>query len=262
MYFYFNKSEYYISSKKYPYISDEQIRSHNQSAKELESLIQKYSQLDAENQRIIGVSSAAVGLLLAALAFFIILGATNSHYFAFLSAICTLCWGSAAAYYVAEFILGSGPELKLQESIIREKTQYLNNQLLAFEELKKKHAQYWLSMNGWQFEKEVAKLYEAHGYRTVVTKGSDDGGIDIFLTKNDTRIGVQCKNYHKPVTPAVIRELAGAMMHENLDGGIVIASSGYTKRAKEFAENKPITLLDINDVLQMHGNSLVNKGEY
>lgn len=148
------------------------------------------------------------------------------------------------------------PNLKLLEVDIKEKIQNLDNRLLEFEKLKKNYAEYWLSMNGWRFEKEVAKLYSAHGYSTVVTRGSDDGGIDIFLTKNGARFGVQCKNHSKPVAQAVIRELAGAMLHEGLDGGVVVVSSGYTKRAKEFAENKNIRLLDINDVLKMHAATL------
>ena len=87
-------------------------------------------------------------------------------------------------------------------------------------------------------------------------KGSGDGGIDIFLEKAGRRYGVQCKNHHKAIGPAAIRDLYGAMSHEGLDAGIFIASSGYTKGAKEFARNKAITLLDINNVLRMHAATL------
>lgn len=261
MYFYFDKSKYYISAKKYPYVSQEQIRNHNQAAEELEMLTKKGSQLSAEIEKRNNTGAMILGLLLAAPVFFLVLNAgENNFYLALFNtvfpALLTFGVGYGIAFGIAEFISKNNPELKSQESIIRKKTQCLDKQLLTFEGLKKKHAQYWLSMDGWRFEREVAKLYAAHGYDAVVTKGSDDGGIDIFLTRNNTRLGVQCKNYHKPVAQAVIRELAGAMMHENLDGGIVIASSGYTKRAKEFAENKPIKLLDINDVLRMHAKTL------
>ena len=106
--------------------------------------------------------------------------------------------------------------------------------------------------------KEKSRNYIEHVVMMQwLQKAADDGGIDILLTKNGARFGVQCKNWHKPVAQSIVRELAGAILHANLDGGIVIASSGYTKRAKEFVESEAINikLLDMNDVLRMHGAS-------
>lgn len=259
MYLYFDKSKYYISAKKYPYVSQEQISEHNEAVREVEQLKANASELQAAEERSTTIVGLMIGALLCIPVFWLYISylskddTTLALVFSAFFSIPIL----GTSYGLFSQYLPSSSELKSQEAIIKDKLQYLDKRLLAFEELKKKHAQYWLSMDGWQFEKEIAKLYESQGYDAVVTKGSDDGGIDIFLIKNGTRLGVQCKNYHKPVAQAVIRELAGAMLHENLDGGIVIASSGYTKRAKEFAENKPIKLLDINDILRMHANAFV-----
>ena len=128
-----------------------------------------------------------------------------------------------------------------------ERTEYSINQNI----LKKKQS-HWLSMSGWEFEKEIAKLYEHQGYRASITKGSGDGGIDIVLYKDGVKSVVQCKNHHKPIGPASVRDLYGAMAHERVKKGIFISSNGYTRGAKEFSMAKQISLLDINDVIRMH----------
>lgn len=261
MYFYFDKSKYYISTKRYPYISKEQIKRHNDFAYEVEKLTKRAAELSEQDEKAKGIAGLAIGSVPCLIIFIMLLSNADMG---FIGAVYTTLFISIPILGVCYGISANLPasnEVKVLESSVKEQTEYLDSQLVEFEQLKKNYAEYWLSMNGWQFEKEVAKLYQAHGYDAVVTKGSDDGGIDIFLTKNGERLGVQCKNYRKPAAQVVVRELAGAMMHEQLDGGIVIASSGYTKRAKEFAENKPIKLLDINDVLRMHGNVLASKGE-
>lgn len=261
MYFYFDKGKYYVSAKKYPYLSSEQIREHNNAVREVEELTKEareQSKLDESNKAIVGLVVGSIPCVV----IFIFLASGQMGFVGALFSIIFISIPILGVSYGVSQNLPANSDLKVLESDIESRTEYLNNELLNFEELKKKYAQYWLSMNGWQFEKEVAKLYEAHGYEAVVTKGSDDGGIDIFLTKDGVKLGVQCKNYHKPAAQVVIRELAGAMLHENLDGGIVIASSGYTKRAKEFAENKPIELLNINDVLRMHADTLAMNKEY
>ena len=254
MYFYFDKNKYYVSAKKYPYISNERINRYNDSARELEQLTKIAAKRQSDDEKSRTSISLIIGVALCVAAWGLILSYMGKDGYVLALVISLPILG--LCYGVLSQSLPVSSELRLLESSIKEKTEHLNSELLVFDNLKKRQAQYWLSMDGWQFEKEIAKLYEAHGYHAVVTKGSDDGGIDIFLAKNGTRLGVQCKNHSKPVAQAVIRELAGAMLHENLDGGIVIASSGYTKRAKEFVENKPIKLLDIHDVLRMHAGAL------
>ena len=159
--------------------------------------------------------------------------------------------GYGLAYGLAGLFSKNNPELESLELAIQEKVAYLDENLRIIKEIEKRHQTYWLNLNGWQFEKEIANKYEDYGYDAIVTKGSGDGGIDIFLEKDGLRYGVQCKNHRAPVGPSAVRDLFGAMAHEKLDGGVFIASTGYTKGAIEFARNKPIQLLDINDVLKM-----------
>jgi restriction system protein len=62
---------------------------------------------------------------------------------------------------------------------------------------------------------------------------------------------VQCKNHTAPVSPSVVRELYGVLLHEEADGAVLVATGGFSNAAKEFAEGKPITLLDSSDVFRM-----------
>ena len=257
----FFKDRYFVSAKKCPYISKEQIKQHNSVVNEVEQLVKEESKLRSEAEKTSKRVSIIVGLSLAGMSYYYFL--THSWQDEIVGLI-TLSIPAFVifiyAYWIINAILDSSinnrHDLRELEETIKEQKGYLEGELSKFKELEKKYAKYWLNLSGYQFEKEVAKLYEAHGYDVQVTKGSGDGGIDIFLEKAGRRYGVQCKNHHKAIGPAAIRDLYGAMSHEGLDAGIFIASSGYTKGAKEFARNKAITLLDINNVLRMHAATL------
>ena len=259
---FFFKDEYLVSAKKCPYISKEQIKQHNSVVNEVEQLVKEERKLRSEAEKTSNRVSIVVGLSLAGMFYYYFL--THSWQDKIFSGLIELsipaCMIFIYAYCIVNAIFDSSinnrHDLRELEQAIKEKQAYLDGELRKFKELEKKYAEYWLNLSGHQFEKEVAKLYEAHGYDVQVTKGSGDGGIDIFLEKAGRRYGVQCKNHHKAIGPAAIRDLYGTMSHEGLDAGIFIASSGYTKGAKEFAYNKAITLLDINDVLRMHAATL------
>jgi restriction endonuclease family protein len=259
---FFFKDKYLVSAKKCPYISKEQIKQHNSVVNEVEQLAKEENKLRSEAEKTSNMVSIAVGLSLVGMFYYHLL--THSWQDKIFSGLIELSIPASMiftyAYVIVNAILDSSinrrHDLRELEQTIKEKKAYLDGELSKFKELEKKYAKYWLNLSGYQFEKEVAKLYEAHGYDVQVTKGSGDGGIDIFLEKAGRRYGVQCKNHHKAIGPAAIRDLYGAMSHEGLDAGIFIASSGYTKGAKEFARNKAITLLDINNVLRMHAATL------
>lgn len=116
----------------------------------------------------------------------------------------------------------------------------------------------WTSMSGHVFEKQVGELYRQMGYFVEVTKGSGDGGIDIYLEKSGIRYAVQCKNHNKPISPAAVRDLYGAMMHDRLSNGVFISSGGFTKGAREFAKGK-MELLEVRDLVRMNSQIMVAK---
>lgn len=113
--------------------------------------------------------------------------------------------------------------------------------------------QYWCQFNGWEFEKEVAKLYRTGGFDAQVTKGSNDGGVDIILRDEYNRITiVQCKHHKNPVSVEPIRALWGCMQDFNADSATFIASSGFTNGCYEFVKDKPnYTLLTLDDLAHL-----------
>lgn len=111
--------------------------------------------------------------------------------------------------------------------------------------------EFWTKMDGWTFEREIAQLFQSHGFDAEVTKGSGDGGVDIFLRKGSALQVVQCKQHSAAVPPSVIRDLYGVLMHHKADKAILVSTSGFTSAAIQFASGKPIHLLGLDEILAM-----------
>ena len=58
------------------------------------------------------------------------------------------------------------------------------------------------------------------------------------------KIAVQAKLYTKTVSPGYVRDLYGTMQHEGATLGIMITTSGYGPGSVEFANGKPLHLID------------------
>ena len=132
-----------------------------------------------------------------------------------------------------------------------------NSALKEYTELNDRmHRDFWLNLNGYSFETEIAKLYERLGYSAQITPKSGDGGVDIILEKDGKRIAVQCKHHSKPVGPAPVRELLGVVASQDFDSGIFISLNGYTKNAISEANlsKVQISLLSLYDILALLKN--------
>ena len=96
------------------------------------------------------------------------------------------------------------------------------------------------------FEFLVSESYRRKGYkvRENLSAGAD-GGVDLVLTKDNEVTLVQCKQWKTKAIPVTtIRELYGVMMAKNAQKGVVVCSGAFTKDAMDFAEGKPIELID------------------
>ena len=115
-----------------------------------------------------------------------------------------------------------------------------------------KERQWWWTLDGWQFEQEVANVFRINGYNAKVTKGSGDGGVDIILKRNGRTSIVQCKHYQNPVPPEPIRALWGCKDDFGADEVILVASSGITDMGARFVQNKPnFKVLNLDDIIIM-----------
>lgn len=142
---------------------------------------------------------------------------------------------------------GDNKELQKLEKALKE----YENALKEYEyqqNLKKR--QYWEKMNGREFEIAVAHYFKNQGYNVELTQCSNDGGIDIILYSNNTKIYVQCKHYKNYVGIAPARELYGVMRADNVSYGYLVTMNGFTKGVYQFVNDKNIYLLTIDDLIQ------------
>lgn len=120
--------------------------------------------------------------------------------------------------------------------------------------LAKSKKEFWVNLDPYEFEIEVAKLFEKHKYSAYLTKGSGDGGVDIILDKNGQKIAVQCKHHASPVGPNYIRELIGVTASQDYSACIFVSLNGYTKTAENEARQSKvkIELLSLPDLISLN----------
>ena len=82
------------------------------------------------------------------------------------------------------------------------------------------------------------------GYEVQHTGQVGDAGIDILLNDELGKTIVQCKKYSSKVGVATVRELYGSLIDSKTNHGVIVTTDDYTSGAKEFAEGKPIKLIN------------------
>ena len=117
--------------------------------------------------------------------------------------------------------------------------------------LNRKNFSYWSSIDPYEFEREIAVLFESKGFQVTVTKGSGDGGIDILMSKDNKKSIVQCKRYKTKVSPSTVRDLYGVMVSGKYHAGYVVCPSGFSKKSFEFSKDKKIVLIGLKRIMEM-----------
>lgn len=143
-------------------------------------------------------------------------------------------------------IIISVPGIKALYSSLRKKN--ILKRQKSFETLK--------ALTWRQFEELVSEAYRQKGFRVVENQnpGPDDG-IDVLIKKCGKTYIVQCKHWRNGVIGVkIVREMFGVMVAESADGVIIVTSGRFTKEARAFAFEKPITLLDGKGLLSLIQN--------
>lgn len=103
-------------------------------------------------------------------------------------------------------------------------------------------------LSGVEFERVCQQLVEKMGFETETTKASGDGGIDLIAYNRQPLLSgkyiIQCKRYTGSVGEPIIRDLYGVVMSERANKGILMTTGTFTKSAVNFADGKPIELID------------------
>tara|TARA_B100001059_G_scaffold53555_1_gene47823 strand:- start:66628 stop:67512 length:885 start_codon:yes stop_codon:yes gene_type:complete len=97
-----------------------------------------------------------------------------------------------------------------------------------------------------EFEMLVGQFFREKGYKVTETVEGADGGVDLHLTADDSKIYlVQCKHWKASKVPVnIVRELYGVMMAKSAVGAFVVTSGQFTDDAQAFANGKNIKLID------------------
>ena len=100
-----------------------------------------------------------------------------------------------------------------------------------------------------ELEKLAEQVYRKLGYSVQHVGQTGDHGIDVLLINpNNQKEIVQCKQWSKPVGEAALRDLYGAMMHDQAIRGWIWAPRGFSGPAKAWAKGKPIVLVDDEEI--------------
>ena len=117
----------------------------------------------------------------------------------------------------------------------------------------------------WQdFENLIREIFEkefnVNGGEVKITQASRDGGVDAIAFDPDPirggKIVIQAKRYTNVVGVSAVRDLYGTVMNEGATKGILVTTSNYGNDAYNFAQGKPLTLMNganLLHLLEKHG---------
>lgn len=110
----------------------------------------------------------------------------------------------------------------------------------------------------WQdFENLCLELIKSFGIVCQKTSSGKDGGIDIIGEYSTEfirgKVIVQCKKFStsNKVGRKVVQELYGNLHDQNAIQAIIMTTSYFTSDAEKFAENKPIRLINIDELANL-----------
>ncbi|REG01211.1 restriction endonuclease [Asanoa ferruginea] len=127
------------------------------------------------------------------------------------------------------------------------------------------HPELLYTLSPRQFEEIVADILVRSGFNHVhLTPPSRDGGVDIYAKKDDL-VGtslylVECKLWRpeNPVGRPVLQKLYGVLADKRANKAVVVATTRFTKDAREWAADKPyqMALRDYDAVTTWLGQCL------
>lgn len=112
-----------------------------------------------------------------------------------------------------------------------------------------------MDLNPREFESLITNLFEKMGLETRQTRPSRDGGVDCVAYDPRPIFGgkvvIQAKRYKNTVGVSAVRDLYGTVQNEGASKGILVTTSGYGRSSFEFANGKPLELLDGSNLLYL-----------
>lgn len=108
-------------------------------------------------------------------------------------------------------------------------------------------------LDGLQFEMYLKALFKELGYKTVVTKSSNDFGADLIAVKNNVKIAIQAKRYKykNNVGVSAVQQVYASIPYYKANKGLIITNSIFTKNAKILARHCNIKLVDRKGLVKL-----------
>ena len=107
------------------------------------------------------------------------------------------------------------------------------------------------TMDGLDFEKYVAELLRANGYRNVSLTEQYDFGVDIVAEKGGIRWGIQTKRYSGLVKASAVRQVVTGLKLYGCDQAMVVTNSTYSAVARQLADANGCVLVDRTGLLRL-----------
>ncbi|KYC48905.1 MAG: Restriction endonuclease [Candidatus Methanofastidiosum methylothiophilum] len=101
-------------------------------------------------------------------------------------------------------------------------------------------------LDGYQFENFLKSLFKNMGYKVSHTPLSGDQGADLIIEKFGEKTAVQAKRYQGSVSNKAVQEVVASIAHYNVNRGMVVTNSDFTRSAIELATSNSVELVDKN----------------
>lgn len=115
-----------------------------------------------------------------------------------------------------------------------------------------------MNNDGKDFEREVARVFQAQGYHTDIDDRGSGWQIDLIASKPDNfghnlSLVVECKDYRTPVGVSKLSDLPDKVAHFariGFNGYYIVARNGFTAQAKTLADHYDfVKLIDYRVIL-------------
>jgi Restriction endonuclease len=118
-------------------------------------------------------------------------------------------------------------------------------------------------LTGLQFEKVIYDIFIRLGFRTLLTKVSGDGGVDLIAEYDGLlfkgKYLIQCKHWKAKVGEPALRDFYGTIISNHALKGILITTSSFTQQAINFSRDKNIELIDGKALKELINSSFYTK---
>lgn len=95
---------------------------------------------------------------------------------------------------------------------------------------------------GFDYEKQIAAVFEKAGYKVIRTPDSGDFGVDVLVEINGEKWAFQCKKLKVPAGVSAVTEVYGGGRFYDCTRFCVISPSGFTYQAKQIAAKLGVQL--------------------